>query len=83
MNRQEHVDRARSQSPSPARERAQLAALYLRVADTLEKSAVLAERHAGHHRSEGRKTSSDEELERAKRARKAAERGRKHAARLQ
>jgi hypothetical protein len=60
-----------------------LAALYLRVADTLERSAVLAERHASRHRSEGRKMSSDEELERANRARKAAERGREHAARLQ
>jgi len=83
VNSQGNVDRAHSQSRSPAPERAQLAALYLRVADTLERSALLAEHHASHHRSKGRKTSSDEELERAKRAREAAERGREHAARLQ
>ena len=82
VDSQEYADRAHSQPRSPALERAQLAALYLRVADTLERSALLAEQHASRLRGEGRKRSSDEELERAQRARKAAERGREHAARL-
>jgi hypothetical protein len=46
-----------------------LVALYLRVADTLERSAELAERHA-------QRQPAAVEVQRAKRARIAAERGR-------
>jgi hypothetical protein len=60
-----------------------LAALYNRVADTLERSAELAEHHAARERGGGRAHSADIELERAERARAAAQRGRALAARLQ
>lgn len=66
-------------APSPAT----LAALYLRVADTLEQSAQLAEEHAQRWRDKGEQQWAAVELERAKRARIAADRGRAHAQRLQ
>jgi len=60
-----------------------LVALYLRVADTLERSAELAEDHAQRYREKGEQQTADLELERAKRARLAAQRGRALALRLQ
>jgi hypothetical protein len=56
--------------------RSQLAALYIRVAETLERSAQLAEEHAERERRNGRWDSAGIELERARRAREAARRGR-------
>jgi hypothetical protein len=58
------------------------AALYLRVADTLERSARLAEEHAVRERNKGRRESEGVELERARRAREAAGRARSLASRL-
>jgi hypothetical protein len=58
-----------------------LSALYLRVADTLDRSAELAEHHAERLRSKGQALAGLE-FERARRARKAARRGRELAARL-
>ncbi len=63
-------------------QRSKLAALYLRVADTLERSAQLAEEHAERDRRNGRRDSAGVELERAGRAREAARRGRELAWRL-
>ena len=60
-----------------------MARLYLRVAETLERSAQLAEQHAERERSKGRPESAGIELERAARAPNAARRGREFAARLQ
>lgn len=60
-----------------------LVALYLRVAATLTRSAELAERHAQRERANGRRGLAGIELERARRAREAARRGRALAARLQ
>jgi len=59
-----------------------LAGLYLGVADTLEQSARLAEQHAERERSNDRPDSAAVELERARRAREAAQRGRALAARM-
>jgi hypothetical protein len=59
-----------------------LPGLYLRVADTLERSADLAELHARRHERNGRDSAVAIELERAKRAREAAHRGRALASRL-
>jgi hypothetical protein len=59
-----------------------LAALYLRVADTLERSAELAEEHATRERKKGRRDSEGVKLDRARRAREAARRGRALASRL-
>jgi anti-sigma regulatory factor (Ser/Thr protein kinase) len=56
--------------------------LYRQVADTLEHSADLAERHAEHERRKGRKFGAGIELQRAKRAREAAQRARDLASRL-
>lgn len=56
--------------------RSELAALYERVARTLERSAKLAEHHAERHRRNGRPHMADVELERATRAREGARRGR-------
>jgi hypothetical protein len=52
-----------------------LAALYLRVADTFERSAQLAEEHAKRERNNGRPESERVELDHARRAREAARRG--------
>ncbi len=60
-------------------ERSDLAALYLRVADTLERSAQLAEEHAEREHDE---RSVAAELAVAKRAREAAKRARELASRL-
>jgi hypothetical protein len=54
--------------------RSNMAALYRRVADTLERSAQLAEEHAERDRSEGRLDAR--EIASAKRAREAATRAR-------
>ena len=62
--------------------RPELAGLYLRVAETLERSAQLAEQHAQRDRSSGRPDGAAVELERARRAREAARRGRALAARM-
>ena len=59
-----------------------LAALYLRVADTLERSAELAEQHAQRCRRDGQRQPAAIEFERARRAGIAAERGRVLAERL-
>lgn len=72
-----------AQEPPAAPQRAGLAALYLRVANTLEQSADLAEQHAQRHRDKGKQQAAAIELERAQRARVAAQRGRAHARRLQ
>lgn len=53
-----------------------MAALYLRLADTLERSAQLSEEHAGRERCNGRRDSERVELDRARRARENARRGR-------
>jgi hypothetical protein len=63
-------------------QRSRLAALYVRVAGTLERSALLAEEHAERERRNGRRDSAGVELERARRAREAARRGRELASRL-
>jgi hypothetical protein len=60
-----------------------LAGLYARVAETLERSAQLAEQHAQHERSKRRLASAAIEVDRAERAREGARRGRALAARLQ
>jgi hypothetical protein len=60
----------------------QLAALFLQVADTLERSAQLAEEHAERRLSDRQWQSAATELERARQARTAAARGRAFAARL-
>jgi hypothetical protein len=62
--------------------RSELAALYLRVAETLERSADLAEQHAQREQQNGRWDSASTELGRAGRARDAARRGRALASRL-
>ena len=72
-----------ARQPPATPQRAGLAALYLRVANTLEQSAELAEQHAQRHRDKGKQQAAAIELERAKRARVAAQRGRAHALRLQ
>ena len=63
--------------------RSKVAGLYVRVAETLERSAQLADQHAERDRSNGRPDSAAVELERARRAREAARRGRALAARMQ
>lgn len=68
----------------PARpEPGALAALYLRTAATLERSAGLAEQHAARLSGEGRDELAKGELEQAERALAAARRCREHAARMQ
>jgi len=57
--------------------------LYLRVAETLERSAQLAEQHAERDRSNGWLDWAAVELERGRRAGEAARRGRALAARMQ
>jgi hypothetical protein len=79
---QTEPDLINASSPHGRPGRSELAALYRRVADTLERSAELSERHADRKRGTGRAPSADIELERAKRARAAAQRGRALAARL-
>jgi hypothetical protein len=74
--------RANSGSGNGRVDRAELTALYLRVADTLERSAELAELHAIRHQHNGRGWAVAVELERANRAREAARRGRALASRL-
>ena len=64
-------------------QRSRIVALYRQVADTLERTAELAERHATHEQHSGRHGSADIELERAKRARAYADRGRELASRLE
>jgi hypothetical protein len=63
-------------------ERSELAGLYLRVADALERSGRLAEQHAERDRHNGRPDSAAVELERVTRAREGARRGRAFAERL-
>jgi hypothetical protein len=63
--------------------RRSLAALYLRVADTLERSAGLAEEHAARVAGRGEEQLARAELERARRARAAARRSRDLAGRTQ
>ena len=72
-----------AQEPPATPQRAGLAALYLRVANTLERSAELAEQHAQRHRDKGKEQAAAIELERCNRARLAAQRGRALALRLQ
>ena len=60
-----------------------LAALYLRVAITLERSADLAEQHAARLTAMGQHNRARAELKQAERARAAVRRGRDLAARLQ
>src|SRR5262249_42409521 len=74
--------RADSRSTSGRGDRSELARLYLRVADTLERSAELAELHARRHQHDGRRQAVAIELERARQARRAAHRGRALASRL-
>jgi hypothetical protein len=62
---------------------ASLAALHLRVATTLERSAELAEQHAERFSGEGQDQLARAELEQAERARAAARRSRDLAARPQ
>jgi hypothetical protein len=62
--------------------RSDLGGLYLRVANTLDQSAQLAEHHAQRERNNGRLHSADLELECAERARAAAQRGRALAAQM-
>ena len=59
----------------------ELAALYLRVAGAVERSAQLAERHAHRARGDGLQRVTQIELDRAKPAREGARRGRALAAR--
>lgn len=59
------------------------AELYRQVADTLERSAELAERHATYEQHRRPHFSADIELARAKRARAYADRGRELASRLE
>jgi len=62
--------------------RSQLASLYLRVAETLDESADLADQHAERCRGAGRAQLMEVELENARRARAAAQRGRAAASHL-
>ncbi len=62
-------------------QRSRIAALHRQVADTLERSAELAERHASYEQRHGRQRSADIELERAQRARTYACRSRELASR--
>ncbi len=71
-----------SQSFDHQRERAKLAELYVRVADALERSGQLAVEHADRNRSDGQMASTEVELERARQARQAAQRGRALASKL-
>ena len=64
-------------------QRSRVVALYRQVAATFERSAELAERHATREQHYGRHGSADIELERAKRARTSADRGRELASRLE
>jgi hypothetical protein len=52
------------------------------VADTLERSAELFERHAWHERDNGRQLAAVAELQRAERARATAHRARDLASRM-
>ena len=74
---------ATSGSDLDASRRGTLAALYLRVATTMERSAELAEKHAARLTAMGRHELASAELERADRARAAVRRGRDLAARMQ
>jgi hypothetical protein len=56
--------------------RSRLATLYLRAADSLDASAELAEEHAQRCQSTGQIEAVDAELQTARRARAAAQRGR-------
>jgi ElaB/YqjD/DUF883 family membrane-anchored ribosome-binding protein len=56
--------------------RLRLASLYLRVAETLEESADLADRHAQRCRGDGRAQLMEVEMENARKARAAAQRSR-------
>ena len=63
--------------------RSRIVALYRQVAETLERTAELAEQHATYEQHHRRHRSADIELERAKRARAYADRGRELASRLE
>lgn len=67
-------------APSVGSDRSDLAALYRRVAATLERSAWLAEQHAERQRAGGRSDAT--EVASAKRAHEAAERARDLASRM-
>jgi hypothetical protein len=77
---------ARNQTSGPDVDvsgREALAALYLRVAAALERSADLAEQHAARLAATGKDELVRAELEQADRTRAAARRGRDLAARMQ
>ena len=67
-------------SLSDRRRRVELAQLYLRLGDTLERSAQLAYGHAERYRSEGRSDAT--EIASAEHAAQAAQRARNLAVRL-
>lgn len=72
-------------TPRNGREwRSELSALYRQVADTLERSAELAERHAGQEqqRGPGHQRAAEVERQRAQRAREAVRRARALASRM-
>ncbi len=75
----EHLETGSSQESR----RLRIVALYRRVAETLERTAELAEQHAKYEQHHRRHGSADIELERAKRARAYADRGRELASRLE
>jgi hypothetical protein len=62
--------------------RSKCSALYRQVANTLEHSAELAERHAEYEQRHGRQLAADVELQRASRAREGAHRARALASRM-
>jgi hypothetical protein len=72
-----------SQGPRAAPWQAALDTLYLQLADTLERTAELAEQHAQRQRETGKPQTVAIELERAERARMAARRARALARRSQ
>ena len=70
---------ARSSPASVRAGRSNWSELYGQMADTLERSAELLERHAWHERDNGRQRAAHAWLQRAERAREAAQRARDHA----
>jgi len=76
-------DTASAGSPHGRRGRPELSALYRRAADTLDRSAELAECNAERVERRGQEALATIERERAMRAREAARRGRALASQLQ
>jgi hypothetical protein len=74
------TDRSSSTSAGDLRARLELAELYLRAAGALERFALLAERHAQRAEGKGLQSSTRIEIDRVKRARHCARRGRDLAA---